>query len=436
MKIGIVSVTSQPCWGGAEIYLNRLNAFLNNCNDENMESWLITGVPEIEKYDNGSVNQIRLVMPQVEDAINTHGIKNGVDVLFDSEQTQLWLDKVEEKLSNLEPFDIGIIYLQTLFFNDVEEVLKRLRPYFKHLITTSFDIESKVIEKLISENKRTESLLETLDRVKDDVKENLSVSNDTHLMKSQNIPQIKNHLHISHFNRDVLKLLKPSDSNDYVFQPILHKKWLENIDYSNHYQLIKTKPEDYTIGVINPNSRKGNKIIAEIIAKTQYKFLILNGGWGAGDEFNNYLISEYNTNFSERVKILNYSRNIISFYDSIDAFLFPSWIEGYGQVAQESITRKKPVITTNYPSIQQATIGKGKYINIKDYHNIDVWLEAIEDVYDNQGYWHFECNDGALMILNRMQYQGNEFIQWLQQIGGQPEKLESNLRYNSLPLSE
>ena len=40
------------------------------------------------------------------------------------------------------------------------------------------------------------------------------------------------------------------------------------------------------------------------------------------------------------------------------------------------------------------------------------------------------------MILNRMQYQGNEFIQWLQQIGGQPEKLESNLRYNSLPLSE
>ena len=65
-----------------------------------------------------------------------------------------------------------------------------------------------------------------------------------------------------------------------------------------------------------------------------------------------------------------------------------------------------------------------------------MWLEAIEDVYDNQGYWHFECNDGALMILNRMQYQGNEFIQWLQQIGGQPEKLESNLRYNSLPLSE
>ena len=434
MKIGIVSITSQPSWGGAEIYLNRLNTFLNNNEHANTESWLITGVPEKENYDNGSDNQIRVILPEVEDAINTRGIKKGVSSLFNPEQTQRWIDKVVEELSNSEPFDVGIVYLQTLFYDDVEEVLSKLRPHFNNLITTAFDIEGELVKELIHENNSKESLLETFARIKPILKANSSKYENTHLMLSQNISSVKNHLHISHFNKNILNALKPSDSNDYVLQPILHNDWIENIDYSNHYQVIKTKPEDYTIGIINPNERKGKKIIAELIAKTQYKFLILSGGWGSGDTFLNYLQSEYNTNFSDRVRILNYSKNIISFYDNIDAFLFPSWIEGYGQVVHESIMRRKPVITTNYPSIQQASIGKGKYINIKDYHNIDVWLEAIKDVYDNQGYWHFEVNDGALMLLNRLQYQCYEFIQWLKNIVYDTENLDSTLRYQSLPV--
>jgi glycosyltransferase involved in cell wall biosynthesis len=112
----------------------------------------------------------------------------------------------------------------------------------------------------------------------------------------------------------------------------------------------------------------------------------------------------------------DYSQDIVGYFDKIDAFLFPSWVEGYGQVAHEALMRRTPVITSDYPAIKQATIGKAKYVSLKDYNNAAVWKEAIEDVFQNQNYWNFQANDGALMLLNRQALQEQEFIAFLKGI--------------------
>ena len=131
---------------------------------------------------------------------------------------------------------------------------------------------------------------------------------------------------------------------------------------------------------------------------------------------------EYGTDFSDRVRLGDYSQDIVGFFDMIDVFLFPSWIEGYGQVGHEALLRRTPVITTDYPAIQQATIGKAKYVPLTEYFNIESWLMAIEDVFNNQPYWHFECNDAALMLLNRTQFNGQDFLLYLQTVHSESEK--------------
>ena len=60
MNIGIVSLTAMPSWGGAEIYLDRLNRFLN---ENEHTSILYTATPEVEGYDNGGENYHRIVLP-------------------------------------------------------------------------------------------------------------------------------------------------------------------------------------------------------------------------------------------------------------------------------------------------------------------------------------------------------------------------------------
>ncbi len=74
MRVGIISITSMPSWGGAEIYMDRLNHFLN---ENGHDSCLYSSVPEIEGYDNGSGNYTRLVLPYIKQAIKEYGLKHG-----------------------------------------------------------------------------------------------------------------------------------------------------------------------------------------------------------------------------------------------------------------------------------------------------------------------------------------------------------------------
>lgn len=433
MDIGIINITSMPCWGGAEIYLNRLNDFLN---ENGYNSFIYTGMPSVKGYDNGSVKQKRLVLPAIQNGIEELGVKHGSGIIFQdwtklTEHTDNWLDLLEKQLKDEPKKDIGIVYLQTLYYpnNDANLVLNRLKPYFRNLITTSFDIELSYIKQLISSNQEnpSDTLLETFHKVKMDLENSVGSPNDFHLMSKQNIPEVDYHLHLCHFHKEIMDYLKPTKGQDFVLHPMLSEKWSQNIDYGNHYQPVVENPRDYVIGVINPLLKKGRDIIAEVIARTPYQFLILQGGWGIGDDFLNYLQEEYGTKFPDRVKVADYSQDIVGYFDSVDAFLFPSWIEGYGQVAHESLMRRTPVITSDYPAIHQATIGKAKYIPLTQYNNVDLWISSIKDVFDNQKYWHFECNDAALMLLNRTLFNGQDFIKYLNMISKKEETTHKHI---------
>jgi len=431
MKVGIISITAMPSWGGAEIYFDRLNNFLNR---NGHESYIYTAVPEIEGYDNGTENYKRLVLPHIQEGIKNRGLKHGGGVIFqDFENLQThtneWLDVLVTQLASEPKKDIGIFYLQTLFPETVSVLLDKLRPYFRNIITTSFDIEFNYIGELIHHNRENPSLtlLETFDKVKETLIERVGHPDDFNLMRKQNVPEVKHHLHLCHFNHEIMEFLKPSNGKDFVLHPLMDEKWVEGIDYGNHYQNVVENPSEYTIGVINPIEKKGKRIIAQLISRTQYKFLILSGGWGDGDTFRDFLKEEYGTDFSERVSLGDYSQDIVGFFDNIDAFLFPSWIEGYGQVGNEALLRRTPVITTDYPAIHQATIGKAKYVPLTQYNNVDLWIASIKDVFDNQKYWHFECNDAALMLLNRTQFNGQDFIKYLNMISKTEENTHKHI---------
>jgi len=426
MRVGIITITGMPAWGGAEIYFDRLNNFLNS---NGHDSCIYSAVPEMGGYDNGSGNYTRLVLPHIQQGIEEHGLKHGGGIIFNELNeleihTNAWLDMLENQLATEPKKDIGIIYLQTLFPKNISTVLDRLKPYFGALITTSFDVESDYIIELTRCNMQNPSLtlLETFNKVKHSLIEKVGHPEEYNLMRKQNIPEVNHHLHLCHFHQEIMQYLKPSTGEDFVLHPLMGQKWYNGIDYGNHYQPIVENPSDYTIGVINPIEKKGKGIIAKIIARTPYNFLILQGGWGDGEKFVDYLKEEYGTDFSHRVRLGDYSQDIVGYFDNIDAFLFPSWIEGYGQVGHESLLRRTPVITSDYPAIHQATIGKGKYVPLTQYHNIDLWVEALEDVFKNQAYWHFECNDAALMLMNRTQFNGNDFLTYLTRITDQLEK--------------
>ena len=426
MNIGIVSLTAMPSWGGAEIYLDRLNRCLNE--NEHI-SILYTATPEVEGYDNGSKGYHRIVLPHIEQAINDNGVKHGVSSILYNELNQLengtndWWDELEQHLCKQPKQDIGIVYVQTLYPENIDIVLQRLKPYFRNLITTSFDIEPAYIEYLYEENKKTPdlTLLETFERVKDKLVSEVGELNDSVLMSKQNVAEVDYHLHLTHFHQEIMQYLKPTKGYDFVLHPLVEEEWTRGIDYGSHYQPVVTDPAEYTLGAINPCWKKGKALLAQIIARTPHKYLILQGGWGNGEDFLNYLQEEYGTTFPDRVRLGDYSKDMIGYFDTLDAFLFPSWLEGYGQVAHESILRRTPVITTNYPTIHQATIGKGKYVPLTDYFNVEMWLDAIKDVFHNQEYWHFECNDGALMLLNRTMFNRQDFLQYLDMINQKEE---------------
>jgi len=414
-----------PSWGGAEIYMDRLNHFLNK---NGHESCLYSSVPEIEGYDNGSGNYTRLVLPYIKQAVKDYGVKHGGGIIFQdfnnlTTRTNEWLDMLVTQLASEPKKDIGIIYLQTLGNENISDVIDKLRPYFGTIITTSFDIESDYVRELMQQNLKNPSLtlLETFDNVKETLIERVGHPDYFKLMTRQNFSEVNHHLHLCHFHQEILEYLKPSNGEDFVLHPLMDEKWMVGIDYGNHYQPIVENPSDYTIGVINPIEKKGKRIISQLISRTPYKFLILQGGWGDGETFVDFLKEEYGTDFSDRVRLGDYSQDIVGFFDKIDAFLFPSWIEGYGQVGHEALLRRKPVITTDYPAIQQATIGKAKYVPLVEYHNIDLWVEALEDVFQNQAYWHFECNDAALMLSNRTHFNGQDFLIYLEKVSSMLE---------------
>ena len=150
-----------------------------------------------------------------------------------------------------------------------------------------------------------------------------------------------------------------------------------------------------------------------VIAQSPYQFKILEGGHGAGDVFLSSLKDEYNHDFNERVELIHYVEDIIDFFDSIDVFFMPSLVEGYGQVAHEALLRGTPIIKKRYPTIQEATLDDVLFVEPQDYENIDSWLDALENVYENQSEWCVKALATREALITRQQEELQEFIEFL-----------------------
>ena len=113
------------------------------------------------------------------------------------------------------------------------------------------------------------------------------------------------------------------------------------------------------------------------------------------------------------MELIHYVDDIIDFFDSIDVFFMPSLVEGYGQVAHEALLRGTPVITKRYPTIQEATLDDVLFIEPQDYENIDSWLNALEDVYENQSEWCVRALRTREALITRQKKELQEFIEFL-----------------------
>ena len=114
-----------------------------------------------------------------------------------------------------------------------------------------------------------------------------------------------------------------------------------------------------------------------------------------------------------RDRLIHYVDDIIDFFDSIDVFFMPSLVEGYGQVAHEALLRGTPVITKRYPTIQEATLDDVLFIEPQDYENIDSWLDALKNVYENQSEWGEKALKTREKLITRQKQELQEFIEFL-----------------------
>ena len=113
------------------------------------------------------------------------------------------------------------------------------------------------------------------------------------------------------------------------------------------------------------------------------------------------------------MELIHYVDDIIDFFDSIDVFFMPSLVEGYGQVAHEALLRGTPVITKRYPTIQEATLDDVLFIEPQNYENIDSWLDALENVYENQSEWGEKALKTREKLITRQKEEVQEFIEFL-----------------------
>ena len=217
-------------------------------------------------------------------------------------------------------------------------------------------------------------------------------------------------LHLTDFNQKVINEIFGVRPYEFVLHPLLESKWLER---PLKEKILKKNKGELVVGMINPIPKKGSDVMLRVIAQSPYQFKILEGGHGAGNIFLSSLKNEYNHDFSERVELIHYVDDIIDFFDSIDVFFMPSLVEGYGQVAHESLVRGTPVITKRYPTIQEATLDDVLFIEPQDYENIDSWLNALNDVFDSQKEWGSKARRTREDLIKRQQHELNAFIQFL-----------------------
>lgn len=112
------------------------------------------------------------------------------------------------------------------------------------------------------------------------------------------------------------------------------------------YQPLNKKNEKFTIGTVSALSpRKRTHILVESFLKADIENskLIIGGNGPELEKLKNI------ANDDERIEFLGFvdDENMNEFYNSLDLFVFPTSIEGYGMPIVEAMACGKPVITLN-----------------------------------------------------------------------------------------
>lgn len=415
MKIGVLSLGWPPVWAGGETYLYRI---VDALNQNGVDAWGITATEANPDYDSGA-SQVMRITPPFAPEITKDTIKIMFQDTYDnyrslskSEQLarmQTWADMINDKIPENE-FDIGIIYVENLTSLSEIDYREMFGKPFKQLISISFDIDYNIVLNLEKDSSQGDkALLEKIFALKNEFKDFLNDEYRSLTVRHYN-PEMEGILHLTDFNQKVINEIFGVRPYEFVLHPLLESKWLERPLKEKE---LKRNKDELVVGMINPIPKKGSDVMLKVIAQSPYQFKILEGGHGAGNVFLSSLKHEYAHDFKERVDLIHYVEDIIDFFDSIDVFFMPSLVEGYGQVAHEALLRGTPVITKRYPTIQEATLDDVLFVEPQDYENIDSWLDALENVYENQSEWCVKALATREALITRQQEELQEFIEFL-----------------------
>ena len=323
---------------------------------------------------------------------------------------RVWSEMINERLIENE-FDIGIIYVENLTSLKSVNYKELFGKPFKKLISISFDFDYSSIINYENRISETDSILSLIEQDKE-----VLLSHSRHeyrnLLSRHYNPELEGIIHITNFNKDVVNTVFGEKKYEFVLHPLLEKKWFVESKIFKE----KKNPSDFIVGMINPIPKKGAPLMVEAIAGTPFNFKILEGGHQSGELLLESLETEYNTRFKDKVELIHYVEDIVSYYDSVDVLFMPSWIEGYGQVAHEALIRGIPVITKRFPTIEEASVNSAKYIEPCDYSNPDVWITALNDIYENQKKWNHLSNQAKEILTFRQEKETKKFICFLERM--------------------
>ncbi len=177
---------------------------------------------------------------------------------------------------------------------------------------------------------------------------------------------------------DILKYFNiPQEKVDVVYHGVEKKFFvLKNREQAREFLSKRYKLKDkylLYVGTIETRKNVANLIAAYLQVKKRIKGikLVLIGGKGYGYEFLSKLIES-----TKKYGVVYYNyiqhNDLNLFYNCAEAFIYPSFYEGFGLPVIEAISCGTPVLTSNNSSLSE--IGK-KYVHYVDPFNI----KSIED---------------------------------------------------------
>lgn len=402
MKVAVLSLGWPPVWGGGEVYPHRLVEALR---ENKIDAWGITATPEVADKDNGSECVKRIVTPEIEKLVKEHesGIKI-ISCLVEKEYDDLrleWLQEVEKTIEN-EGFDVGIVITQFIPLKKgdlYQEIVERMFPV---MISISYDYDLNHLQELEEDFKQTKSWKKTLDYFSSqrDNKNSEGLSLKDELMQktltANHGVESDGKIHITKFNQQLSECFF-GEHKSIVFHPCLDETWWSSKK--------NTHNDKFTVGYINLSTIKGVQHLMKLMRfNPDFHFKILAGGWGSGKALLEYYLDVAKRFYGvtiDNYEICDYIKDIKQYYDELDAFLFPSMFEGYGQVAAEAMARGVPIIAKRYPAICEATCNHANYVEIEDYQDIEVWNKGLHDIKDNYDYWLKQTEQGAKLLKER-----------------------------------